>query len=100
MMPRAYRPGASFDLAVEVAGNPNGKTRLEIPAPREAERIADPKAHLKEMLVNAANLTGSSGFPHNRRQLLERLDPAGPVRHVPSWQRFVADARGALMRFA
>lgn len=81
----------------EVAGNPNGKVGLNLPSSRNVERIADPKAHLQEALVTAAELTGrrrksfQNAFPYNRRLLLERLDPDGPVSAVPSWRQFVAD---------
>lgn len=85
-----------------VAGNPNGRTALEIPDPARAERIADPKALLKELLVNASGLTGrkrrmfQARFPFHRRQVLERLDPRGPVTRLRSWQDFDVDLRDAL----
>ena len=84
-----------------VAGNPAGRMSLGLPGPREAERIADPKAVLREALVAASGLTGRKrtifqrGFSHQRRQLLERLDHNGAVQHLPSWRTFVDDLQNA-----
>ncbi|MFC7247322.1 hypothetical protein ACFQO7_33030 [Catellatospora aurea] len=84
-----------------VAGNPGGRMPLGLPSPREAERVADPKQVLKEALVTASGLAGRKrtifqrGFSHQRRQLLERLDHNGAVRHLPSWRTFVTDLQNA-----
>ena len=89
-------------LIREVAGNPNGRVRLRVPAPRSAEQIADPKQLLKELLVTASELTGrrrkmfQAQFPNHRRLILERTDPRGPVGQLPSWQFFERDLRQAL----
>jgi hypothetical protein len=91
-------------LIREVAGNPNGRVRLDIPSVREVERIADPKARLKELIVTASETTGrrrknlQAAFPYNRRRLLEELDPTGPVRHLESWCQFVDDTAEALRK--
>ena len=79
-----------------VAGNPNGRNRLPLPKRKEAERVADPKALLAECLLTAANVTGrkrdrlAKRFGQSRRQLLERLDPDGPVVELQSWKHLVA----------
>ena len=79
-----------------VAGNPNGRSPLPLPRPREAERIADPKALLAECLLRAANVTGrkrdrlAKRFGQSRRQLLERLDLDGPVRELQGWRQMTA----------
>ncbi|HEX6500437.1 MAG TPA: hypothetical protein VF054_15610 [Micromonosporaceae bacterium] len=86
-------------LIRDVAGNPNGRVPLDLPSVRQAEKIADPKALLKDLLVTASELTGrkrssfQSRFSHHRRQVLERLDPHGPVRHLKSWCDFHDDVR-------
>lgn len=91
-------------LIREVAGNPNGRVPLRLPSANEAERIADPKALLKELLVTASELTGrrrrsfQAAFPFNRRRLLEELDPGGPVRDAASWQQFREDIAHACTR--
>lgn len=74
-----------------VAGNPNGTASLHLPPPAAVERVADPKAALRAALLAAGNATGrrrarlAQRFPQHRRQLLERLDPLGPVRDLSSW---------------
>lgn len=89
-------------LIREVAGNPNGRVRLNMPTIREAERIADPKALLKELIANASETAGrrrkllQAAFPYNRRRLLEELDPDGPVRQLDSWRRFVDETAEGL----
>ncbi|GAA0360435.1 DUF4276 family protein [Actinoallomurus spadix] len=81
----------------QVAGNPNGKAALGLPAVRKVETVPDPKATLKEVLCRASDLNGrrldkfKQRFPHHRRQLLERIDPNGSIALVPSWCDFVAD---------
>jgi hypothetical protein len=67
----------------QVAGDPNGREPLGLPSVRKVESIPDPKAKLKETLCRASGLSGRKldkfrqRFPHHRRQLLERIDPAG-----------------------
>jgi hypothetical protein len=89
-----------------VAGNPNGRTPLSLPTVREVEDLPNPKncliETLIETLIEASGLRGRrlktfrQRFPQYRRQILERLDPGGPVSQVPSWMRFVDDATTAL----
>jgi hypothetical protein len=85
-----------------VAGNPHGRAPLGLPAHNEAERKADPKTILRDALATASGATGrrlsifNSRFPHHRRQLLEDLDPAGPVARLQSWRRFVESVAAGL----
>ncbi|WP_017624917.1 DUF4276 family protein, partial [Nocardiopsis chromatogenes] len=87
-----------------VATNPNGTRRLELPPLRRVEALSDPKAKLKQVLADASELSGrrlqqfNRRFSENRRQLLQRLDPEGPVSRLPSWQSFVHDLKDALDR--
>lgn len=89
-------------LIREVAGNPNGRVKLNIPTAREAERMADPKAFLKDLITTASETTGRrrreliNAFSFARRRLLEELDPNGMVGQLESWRRFVSDAVVAL----
>jgi hypothetical protein len=86
-----------------VAGNPNGRVRLDLPGPRKVESIPDPKSLLKQKLALASELSGrklekfQGRFPHHRRLLLERIHPAGSITKVPSWCDFVADLTSALV---
>ncbi|MGW4114479.1 hypothetical protein ACWEFJ_26700 [Actinosynnema sp. NPDC004786] len=85
-----------------VAGNPRGRARLDLPGPSRVESVPDPKKLLKDVLGVASGLTGrklakfQERFPQHRRQLLERLDPDGPIREVPSWRSFVSDLEHGL----
>ncbi len=89
-------------LLRRVAGNPNGRARLPLPRSADVERVNDPKKVLREVLTIASGLTGrrltqfQARFGSYRRQLLERLDPDGAIRDVPSWQHFVSDVSKAL----
>lgn len=81
----------------EVAGNPNGREVLALPKTHEAERIADPKALLRQCLLQAASTRGrrrqtiASRFSQHRAQLLQRLDIHGPVTQLTSWKMLIAD---------
>lgn len=85
-----------------VAGNPTGRAALALPKSHQAERIADPKATLRRALIEAASVTGrrrdrlDKRFSENRRQLLERLDPRGPVAGLSSWRDLVAAVDAAV----
>ncbi|GHC72811.1 hypothetical protein GCM10007079_06260 [Nocardiopsis terrae] len=87
-----------------VAGNPNGRCALGLPQASRVETIADPKKLLKQALAAASELSGrrlkrfNDRFPENRRQLLQRLDPNGPVTRLPSWQAFVGAVEDGLYR--
>jgi hypothetical protein len=84
------------------AGNPNGHVRLNLPTVREVERLADPKRVLRDAIMAAADVTGrrrerlAARFSSSRRQLLERLDPSGPVTELRSWQSLIADVDAAV----
>ncbi|WP_327038493.1 hypothetical protein [Micromonospora maris] len=79
-----------------VAGNPRGRARLNLPRPHEVESRADPKSILRSCLLAASEESGrrrdtvAGRFNEHRRQLLERLDPTGPVLRLDSWARLVA----------
>ncbi|MEU6023682.1 hypothetical protein [Micromonospora sp. NPDC047134] len=79
-----------------VAGNPRGRARLNLPRPHEVESRADPKSILRASLLTASEESGrrreavARRFNEHRKQLLERLDPAGPVLRLDSWARMVA----------
>ncbi|MGI9002133.1 MAG: hypothetical protein ACR2GH_10740 [Pseudonocardia sp.] len=79
-----------------VAGNPRGRTTLSLPRHHEVEGVYDPKAVLRQAVLEAASVTGrrrdrlDRRFSENRRQLLERLDPHGPVSRLPSWCSLIA----------
>ncbi len=85
-----------------VVENPSGRIPLDLPAPQDVERLADPKRRLKEILDLASELRGRRlarhhrRFGHHRAMLLERLRRDGPIRLVPAWQRLVRRTGEAL----
>ncbi|QGN47556.1 DUF4276 family protein [Micromonospora sp. WMMD558] len=89
----------------QVAGNPRGRTRLSLPRQHEVESKHDPKDILRECLLAAADVTGrrrdtvAKRFNQHRRQLLERLDPTGPVAELDSWRQLVSDVDDVVKRW-
>lgn len=89
-----------------VAGAPKDKVPLDLPKPAKVESVPDPKALLREALARASGLSGrklktfSKRFDQHRAQLLERIDPDGPIRTVQSWRDFNADLIAGLNRLA
>lgn len=85
-----------------VADNPNGRRALDLPGVRDVERVADPKQRLREVLVLASECSGrrldifKRRFAAQRRILLERLDPAGPVAGLQAWQSVVSEVERAV----
>lgn len=85
-----------------VAGNPNGRASLSLPKTHEVEGIADPKALLRECLLQAASVRGrrretvAKRFSQHRAQLLERLDIHGPVTELSSWRMLIADVENCI----
>ncbi|MBB5115391.1 DUF4276 family protein [Micromonospora echinospora] len=77
----------------QVAGNPRGRTNLGLPKVHEVESISDPKARLADCILRAADETGrrrdvvKARFNEHRRQLLDRLEPSGPLGRLESWKR-------------
>lgn len=86
----------------QVAGNPRGRMNLSLPKFHEVESIADPKDLLRTCLLTAADERGrrreavAKRFNQHRRQLLERLDPTGPIVRLESWNRLVSDIEDAV----
>jgi hypothetical protein len=90
-----------------VAGNPRGRAPLGLPKAQAVERVADPKDLLRAALLAASASTGrrrerdAQRFNEQRRQLLSRLDPTGPITKLASWQQLLDDvdhARAQLRR--
>ncbi|MGW1183253.1 hypothetical protein ACWD7Y_25185 [Streptomyces drozdowiczii] len=81
----------------QVAENPRGRVSLDLPKGTAAEKVADPKQLLKDLLARASEYKGrrlsqfQKRFSQHRLRMLELLDPEGPVTCLPSWQNFVKD---------
>ena len=91
------------EAAIRTAvGNPNGRTPLQLPTPREAERRADPKGILEDAFLAASETTGrrrqkiKRDFGRLRRQLLVNLPIDGPLAQLTSWARFRDDTLDAV----
>ena len=91
------------DTAIrDIVHNPNGRIRLDLPSPAEAERMADPKSALRSAMLLAAGVHGrkrrdlARELPNLRNRLLENLPIGGPLEQVPSWVRFRDDTAAAL----
>ncbi len=85
-----------------VAGSPNGRVPLGLPNARRVESIPDPKALLAHTLAIASELRGrrldmfKKRLSEHRRQLLDGINPDGPIRDVQSWRDFNADLSSGL----
>jgi hypothetical protein len=87
-----------------VVGNLNGRVELGLPPLGGIERLANPKAALRDAIERAAEATGRrrrdllERFGHLRRTLLERLDIDGPVQQLSSWTALVVDIERCISR--
>lgn len=88
-----------------VAGRPNGSGDLALPRLAAVESVADPKALLRDVLLQAGSPSGrrrrqqfERDFGQHRALLLQRLDIDGPVTQLSSWQRLRRDIRNAMIR--
>ena len=79
-----------------------GKQSLRLPKPNAIEGTRKPKEILQKALLAASETSGrrlkkeKNSFNHRRRVLLQRLDPFGAVRDLPSWQCLERDIQRAL----
>ncbi len=86
----------------DVVACPKGKQPLKLPKPNAIEGIRNPKEILKKALLAASETGGrrlqkqKNGFNRHRGVLLQRLDPFGAVRGLPSWQCLERDIQRAL----
>lgn len=85
-----------------VAGNPKGRSPLDLPRPSQVESTASPKEVLQAALVAASELTGrrldrfKGNFGQHRALLFDRLDVNGRIQELSAWQSLLADVRGLL----
>lgn len=79
-----------------------GKQPLRLPKPNAIEGTRNPKEILQKALLTASETSGrrlkkeKNSFSRRRRVLLQRLDPFGAVRGLPSWQCLERDIQRAL----
>ena len=86
----------------DVVACPKGKQSLRLPKPNAIEGTRNPKEILQKALLTASETSGrrlkkeKNSFNHHRRVLLQRFDPFGAVRNLPSWQCLERDIQRAL----
>ena len=85
-----------------VAGKPDSRCNLHLPAVQNIEKIADPKKFLEEVLFRAGSPKGKRRkqfkrrLKDYRRQLIENLPVGGPLKCLKSWAQFRNDTIAAL----
>ena len=85
----------------KVVGKPNGRAPLDLPVPKQAERVANPKERLRDALLTASGNRGrrrrkfAREFPRLRRRLLQDLPIGGELERLESWTRFRDDTVAA-----
>ena len=77
------------------AGNPNGKMPLDLPRIADLEKVPDPKAVLRGLLLNASGLHGQRLKKHSTvggaRRVAELLDDFSPLRGLAAFAALEAD---------
>lgn len=94
------------EAAIRAAvGKPSGRTPLDLPTVREAERRANPKEILADAFLAASAATGrrrrnvERDFGVLRQRLLRNLPIHGPLTQLTSWTRFRDDTLHAIGAF-
>lgn len=81
----------------KAAGNPKGQTRLKLPEIAKCEELTDPKRLLREILMNASELSGRrrNSFRADvaAAQLATIIEDYSPLRALAAFQRFEQDVR-------
>lgn len=86
----------------KAARKPRGKNKLGIPKINNLESVRDPKARLKQALMEASGLSGrkkndfAKQFFNCRRVIFQELDINGDVNQLKSWRFFVDDLYAAV----
>lgn len=91
-----------FDEAAlrRAAGNPRGRTILQLPASAQVEQLPDPKSILYERLREASELTGRrlKNFPVRERaqRVAELIDDFEPLRNLTAFGALEAEIKQVL----
>jgi hypothetical protein len=91
------------ELAIRTAAdNPNGKTKVELPASGSLESLPDPKAKLHDLLTEASEKHGrrraqfQRDLPRRVHRLASYIEDYTPLHALPAFQAFEVDARRAV----
>ena len=79
----------------QAAGNPNGKTPLDLPAPNQIELIPNPKRLLSDILCKASGLGGrrlkTFNVPGSQIRISDLIEDFSPLRDLRAFQRLEQD---------
>lgn len=89
----------------KAAGNPNGRSPIELPRIRIVENLPDPKAMLRSLLLEAK----AASSARKKQRFLQRIQRCvhlvseytadfSPLRQLPAFRAFEEDLRQALVR--
>lgn len=84
------------------AGNPNGKTELDLPTLKQIENLPDPKQVLLQRLRLASELTGRRLKRFRRdesfaaRRVTDWIEDFSPLRSLSAFRRLESDVEAAL----
>ena len=88
------------------AGNPNGRAPLELPPLSRLETLPDPKRALHSLILDASELSGARRRSRLKRDMARRVERLaslitdfGPLRRLPAFLAFEAEAHQALDAF-
>ncbi|HLM46500.1 MAG TPA: hypothetical protein VK458_21705 [Myxococcaceae bacterium] len=86
----------------QAAGNPNGKTRLKLPAITRIEALPDPKAVLYSALEVASEATGrrlkqfQRDLPMLKLRIAEQIEDFSQLRALSAFNNFEGEVRAVL----
>lgn len=85
------------DAIRHASGNPNGKSKLQLPPLKEVEHIPDPKRELYALLEKSSQLTGKrlNRFKPAKQvhRIAENIDDFSPLRALTAFQRLESDVK-------
>ncbi|MBN1344445.1 MAG: DUF4276 family protein [Phycisphaerae bacterium] len=85
------------------AGNPNGRKALRLPKLSQLEDLPDPKTTLRELLLEASELSGRRLKQFRRKvrpsRVAEFIEDYAPLRKLPAFQRLEEQTREVLQSY-
>lgn len=81
------------------AGNPHGRSALELPQAARVERLPNPKKTLRDLLRQASGLSGRrlQQFDDRPHRVADLVDDFAPLRALPAFQAFEAELHDVVM---
>lgn len=84
-------------IGIQADRRPNSAPKI-----RNIEKLADPKKALEDIICELANARGrkldklKSNFYQHRARICQELETGGPVKHLPSYQKFIKNLERTL----